>query len=306
VVTNLNDLLFVLTSSVDESGYETDEEEMPDPVVSSPVTHLVKTPRKNKTSSISRIITPYTPRRSCLVPTVITRMPYRSKKPIASTVRTAYGRVLHIQQPKGCTLEWVKLKKRHQSESSDDSPASPTMVNLNEALLEGNTRTGAHISDTINGRLFAQYHCTQLQLPDPMDELEDSFAEFARIPGLMNGLRTMYGYSGDLFEEEDEQMPLQETMHAFIDFEGGVTDGDPSTSGPTPASRTSSFAGFVEEEECVSPKDIQKDITVAATDHTTAPSLTPHPSKRRASGLSAPVSPELKRARLDVQAVAME
>lgn len=180
------------------------------------------------------------------------------------------------------------------------------MVNLNEALLEGNTRTGAHISDTINGRLFAQYHCTQLQLPDPMDELEDSFAEFARIPGLMNGLRTMYGYSGDLFEEEDEQMPLQETMHAFIDFEGGVTDGDPSTSGPTPASRTSSFAGFVEGEERVSPKDLQKDITVAATDHTTAPSLTPHPSKRRASGLSAPVSPELKRARLDVQAVAME
>jgi hypothetical protein len=299
----------VLTSNADESGYETDEEEMPDPVISSPSTHLVKTPRKNKTSSISRIITPYTPRRSGLVPTIMTRMPYRSKKPIASTVRTPYGRVLHIQQPKGCTLEWVQLPKRHQSESSDDSPASPTMVNLNEALLEGNTRTGAHISDTINGRLFAQYHCTQLQLPDPMDELEDSFAEFARIPGLMNGLRTMYGYEGDLFEEEDEQMPLQETMHAFIDFEGGITDGDPSTSGPTPASRTSSFAGFVEEEG-VSPKDLLLDSTTAAADMTAGPSILDPPltstSKRRASGLPAAVSPELKRARLEVPTIVVE
>ena len=166
----LDGLQIVLISNIDESGYETDEEEMPDPVISSPSTHLVKTPRKPKTSSISRIITPYTPRRSGLKPTEITRMPYRSGKPIASTVRTPYGRVLHIQQPKGCTLEWVKIPKRHQSESSDDSPASPTMVNLNEALLEGNTRTGAHISDVINGRLFAQYHCTQLQLPEPMDD----------------------------------------------------------------------------------------------------------------------------------------
>jgi len=184
------------------------------------------------------------------------------------------------------------------------------MVNLNEALLEGNTRTGAHISDVINGRLFAQYHCTQLQLPEPMDELEDSFAEFARIPGLMNGLRTMYGYEGDYFEEEDEQMPLQETMHAFIDFEGGVTDGDPSTPNPTPASRTSSFAGFVEEEEAVSLTHPAKDSVASAVESNAASSFmappSPSKSKRRASGLPAAVSPDLKRARLDVPAVAVE
>ena len=126
----------------------------------------------------------------------------------------------------------------------------------------------------------------------------------------MNGLRTMYGYEGDYFEEEDEQMPLQETMHAFIDFEGGVTDGDPSTPNPTPASRTSSFAGFVEEEEAVSPTHPAKDSLTTEAETLIAPSLvappSPSKSKRRASGLPAALSPELKRARLDVPTVAVE
>lgn len=43
--------------------------------------------------------------------------------------------------------------------SSDSGRDSPTYIDWEDAVLQGNTNTGASITDTIRGRIFAQTHC---------------------------------------------------------------------------------------------------------------------------------------------------
>lgn len=285
-------------STLTDTGYETDEEDIPEPVVSSPAIKLHKTPQRGALTTVDRRINESTPRRRNLKPTIMTNIPIRQKKAIAFTVRGPFGSVVHFKTPKGSKLKWVQLKNRRESESSSDSPASPTMVNLDNALLEGNTRTGAHISDAINGRLFQQYHCSQLQLPEPMELEETTLAEFARNPLLVGSIRSWFENSladqmaggGDEFDIQDHD----EEIHAFIDFDGGFTD-DASTPHPTPVSRTASFAGFPDDDA----EPVRgRAVTVLDDDDEQIEAPLSSPLKRRMSKTMESTSPVMKRKRV--------
>lgn len=232
-------------------------------------------------------------------------LPIRQKKAVAYTVRESYGNVVHFKTPKNSKLRWISIRTRRESSESDNSPASPTMVDLDNALMEGNTRTGAHISDAINGRLFQQYHCTQVQLPEPVDFGDSNLTEFARNPVLMGSIRGIFEnalvglmeQAGDMDGDDDDE------FRTFFDIEGGYAEDDStSTSNPTPVSRTASFAGFVEEEE-----DDSQTVRGDADDEEEPESaIKPNFSsslKRRASDNLKSVSPELKRKKLELPAL---
>lgn len=230
-------------------------------------------------------------------------LPIRQKKAIAYTVREPYGNVVHFKTPKNSKLRWISIRTRRESSESDNSPASPTMVDLDNALMEGNTRTGAHISDAINGRLFQQYHCTQLQLPEPLDLGDSNLTEFARNPMLMGSIRGIFenALAGLMEQDDDIEGDDDDEFHAFFDIEGGFADDTTSTPNPTPISRTASFAGFVEEEEVdsqLTPGDADDEDEEATMVKTTFSS----PLKRRASNDLESMSPELKRKKLEIPA----
>lgn len=274
-----------------ETGYETDEEDMQDAFIDSPATKLFKTPQRPGKSTLDRRITASTPRRSGLKPTVMKNLAFRTKKKaVAYTVRETYGNVIHFKTPKGSKLHWIQVRARRESESSDNSPASPTMVDLDNALLEGNTRTGAHISDAINGRLFQQYHCTKLQLPEPLDFEESNLTEFARNPLLrsfVDSVANQFGDDLDYFVDGDD-------VHDLIDFEGGFTED------PTPVSRTASFAGFEDGDDDSQAVLGHQEHAVAEEPEWQGVSPTTSPLKRRASGLPKMESPVLKRNKVEV------
>jgi len=177
------------------------------------------------------------------------------------------------------------------------------MVDLDNALMEGNTRTGAHISDAINGRLFQQYHCTQLQLPEPADFGDSNLTEFARNPLLMGSIRGIFENAlVGLMEQDDEiEGDDDDEFHAFFDIEGGYADDTTSTPNPTPTSRTASFAGFIEEEE-VDSQTLPGDADDEDEEETVIKPNLSSPLKRRASGDLKSMSPELKRKKLEVPA----
>lgn len=260
---------------------------MREAVIDSPATKLFKTPQRPGKSTLDRRITASTPRRSGLKPTVMKNLAFRhKKKAVAYTVREPYGNVIHFKTPKGSKLHWIQVRARRESESSDNDPPSPTMVDLDNALLEGNTRTGAHISDAINGRLFQQYHCTQLQLPEPSDFAESSLPEFARNPILRSFVDTVYDHLEDFYVNQDDVQDL-------IDFEGGFSED------PTPVSRTASFAGFEDGDDSQTVVGHQEQAKLDDELEWQGVSPTTSPLKRRASGLPTMDSP-MKRNKVEV------
>jgi hypothetical protein len=258
--------------------------------LSSPTADAFKTPLKNVAAQEDRRITASTPRRSGLIPSVIPakvldRLALRCTKAIAHTAHMLHGSVLIIKTPKTSNLKWVPIRSRHQS--SPESPASPTMVNLDRALLEGNTRTGAHISDAIHGQLFRQYHCGQV-IDDPMQLDDVNFTEFARLPGMGNSFRNQHEFMLPPNMEDADDHNIGDALQMFIDFSGGVNDDDDDET--TGQSSSDIPAASIEIDEDSSPHYIE---------------ATASPLKRRASSeLPKSLSPELKRTKVGSAAAA--
>lgn len=130
--------------------------------------------------------------------------------------------------PKGSTLKWIDMR-RFDSDTDDSSPNSPTMIDLDIALGDGNTRTGAAITDTLHGIMFRQHHCdpdlwvSDFTVPEP-----SATVEFARVPFINNGSRSFSA----LFEYEvmavgDDMVDgtglvADDPALDLIDFDGGV------------------------------------------------------------------------------------
>lgn len=256
--------------------------------LTSPAADAFKTPQRRPSPSEDRRITAETPRRSGLTPSIIAprildTLAVRSKKAIAHTARMLTGPVLVIKTPKGSDLKWISTRSRN--ESSPEEPASPTMVNLDRALLEGNTRTGAHISDAINGQLFRTYHC--VQLPEEPVQIDDNFAEFARLPGMGMSFRNQQDFMLPPGMEDVDDNPIGEALQKYFDFSGGKND---------------------DEEEMTTPQD-SSDVPAASieTDETPSPlhavPITSPLKRRAASGLPKSMSPEVKRKKMSSTAI---
>lgn len=128
-------------------------------------------------------------------------------------------------------MAWVDMR-RFGSFTDDSAPSSPTMVDLDAALLEGNQRTGAAITDVIYGHMFRQYHCTDFDFT--MYNQPTSHAEFSRVPVLNNGgLGNLFSeLPGSFASIESDELAdgIQPEMEALelIDFDGGAGDDEPA------------------------------------------------------------------------------
>lgn len=259
----------------------------------------------------NRIIDNATPRRVGLKPPVKGKLKLNPNKPVAFSVDGP--RVIVFKTPKGSKMAWVDMR-RFDSLTDDSAPSSPTMVDLDAALLEGNQRTGAAITDVIYGHMFRQYHCTDFDFA--MYTQPTSHAEFARVPFLNNG--GMGGLFSDgnfpdsfaSLDSEDAVDGMQPEMAALelIDFDGGARAEEacaaerPAT--PEPSSATLEEAGSItprarQKGKGKAPDSAERRRVQGSSTPTRSPRHTfdfaSSPLKRRAPARS--VSPVLKKKR---------
>lgn len=132
-------------------------------------------------------------------------------KAIAFTTNGPLGRRILYINPKGRSWKWI-VRSSMASSMSNSGASSPTMIDIDHAMFSGNTRSGAVITDLINGAFFRSTHCPQS--PSNLHELPrfSRFYQAFSTPG--RDLAIDIGSDGPLFGEE-----LVDLEHELVDFE---------------------------------------------------------------------------------------
>ena len=152
------------------------------------------------------------PRTPASTPVVRGYRPDRNRA-IAYSERTPYGRIVHIRFPKNASLVMVDAAN---DSATTSGASSPTMINLNDALVDGNTNSGAHITDVINAHLFRSFHCNRRN-SDPLDVADASEFEVPPSSGAWRPL-TRSESGNNLLLNLDTEIQEPDT-NAFLDLD---------------------------------------------------------------------------------------
>lgn len=276
-------------------GRETDEDEPHVPTVSTPsVTLSRRNSQKTPSSARARIIDHTTPARNSLKGPVKGKIKFNPNKAIAYRVQGA--KVLIFKTPKGSKLKWIDVRTFANDSPQSSAPSSPTMIDLEAALREGNQRTGAAITDAIYGQMFRQYHCTQFEAAAHAQP--SAHAEFARVPALQGSV-PRGGFSTADFSLFSSDALLEFTggvhadlgIHDLIDFDGNVDSEELPSDMPTPSDGLTQYSDAMTSDAVME----DNDPTPTKAGQPQISDLPSSPLKRRAQPRS--VSPTIVKKR---------